>query len=191
MGVPLKKRVTVGKLHDPAEVHDSHAVTDLVDDIQIVGDEDIGERELSLEFLKKIQNLRLDRYIQRGNRLVADDELRLQRKSTRDADTLLLAAGKLMRVAAEMVFLHSDKLQKPQDPSVYIDTFLHSVDEEGFSQDLANGSAGVKTGGRILKDHLRLLAHLFQLPVLHSGKLFAFQHNTPVSGLDQSEHGTA
>jgi len=34
-----------------------------------------------------------------GGRLVADDELGVERERTRDADTLALAAGELVRVA--------------------------------------------------------------------------------------------
>ena len=48
----------------------------------------------------RFSDLRLDRDVERRDRLVGDDELRLQDERARDADALALAARELVRVAA-------------------------------------------------------------------------------------------
>ncbi len=72
----LVEVVALGELHRVTEVHDHHAVRDVADDVQIVRDEDVGEAELALEVLEQVEDLRLDRDVERRYRLVADDELR-------------------------------------------------------------------------------------------------------------------
>ena len=54
---------------------------------------------LLLELLKHIDDLGLDGDVQRGDGLVADDEVRVDRQGPGDADALALAAGKLVGVA--------------------------------------------------------------------------------------------
>ena len=64
---------------------------------------------------EQIDDLALDRNVERGNRLVADDELRLDRKRARDADALALAAGELMRIAIGHFGTQSDFIQQGRD----------------------------------------------------------------------------
>jgi tryptophanyl-tRNA synthetase len=54
---------------------------------------------LPLQADDQVQHLRLHRDIQRRNRFVRDQELRVQRQSPGDADALTLATGKLVRIA--------------------------------------------------------------------------------------------
>ena len=97
----------VGQLGDPAEVHDRDPVADVLDDAHVVGDEDVGQAELALELLEQVQDLRLDRHVERGHRLVADDEVRLEDERPGDADALPLAARELVRVAPRVVRLRA------------------------------------------------------------------------------------
>lgn len=64
-----------------------------------MGDEQVGQAHLLLQVLEHIHDLCLNGHVQCGDRLVADDEFRVERERTRDADTLALAAGELVRVA--------------------------------------------------------------------------------------------
>ena len=70
---------------------------------EIVRDEQIGEAELVLQVLQQVDHLRLDRHVERRDRLVADDQLGLERQRAGDADALALAAGEFVRVAAHVV----------------------------------------------------------------------------------------
>ena len=49
----------------------------MVHDRQVVGDEQVGELELVLELDQKVEHLRLDRKVQRRDRLVEDDDFGL------------------------------------------------------------------------------------------------------------------
>ena len=60
-----------------------------------------GEAELVLELVQKVDNLLLHGNIERGCRLVGDDELRVARERHGDEHALALAAGELMRVGVE------------------------------------------------------------------------------------------
>src|SRR5579872_2168381 len=84
---------------DLAEIHHGHAMRHVLDDRKIVADEEEREAEFGLQILQQVDDLRLDRNVERGDRLIADDQVRLGRERTRDADALALAARKLMRPA--------------------------------------------------------------------------------------------
>ena len=64
---------------------------------KVVGDEQIGEAELVLQVLQQVDDLGLDRDVERGDRLVENEQARLQRQCPRDADALLLPARELAR----------------------------------------------------------------------------------------------
>jgi len=73
-----------------------------------VGDEEIREFEFVLEVRHEVQHLGLYRDVQGLDRLVGDDERRIQRERTRDADALALATGKLVRIAPQRRGVESD-----------------------------------------------------------------------------------
>ena len=86
-------QVTRGRyLHHLAHIHHSDPVRDVLDHRQVVGDEKVCQVELLLEVFQKVDDLRLDRDVESGDRLVADDEQRLDRQRPRDADALPLTA---------------------------------------------------------------------------------------------------
>jgi len=80
-------------LDDLAEVHDGHAVAHVAHDREVVCDEHHREAELALHLAQQVEDLRLDRDVERGDGLVGDQQLGFQRQRARDADALALAAG--------------------------------------------------------------------------------------------------
>src|SRR6185503_17541 len=80
----------VRELDDLAEVHDRDAVADVTNDRQVVRDEQIRQLEAILQLLEQIDDLRLNGHVERGDRLVGDDEVGLHGESARDADALTL-----------------------------------------------------------------------------------------------------
>src|SRR5436305_1164817 len=80
-------------------------------DVQIVGDEDVGESKPAPEISEEIDDLGLNRDVERGDRLVAYDELWLRRQDTRNIDTLLLTTRQLVRIAARKVTTEADLLE--------------------------------------------------------------------------------
>ncbi len=67
-------------------------VRHVLDDRQIVADEQQREAELLLQVLQQVDDLRLDRDVERRDRLVADDQFGLRRECPGDADALALTA---------------------------------------------------------------------------------------------------
>ena len=70
----LVDRIGGSELDEQAVVHDRHHVGHELDHAQIMADEDVCQAPRFLEVLEQVQDLGLDRNIQRGNRLITDDE---------------------------------------------------------------------------------------------------------------------
>ena len=111
----LEQVAAVGQLGDAPEVHDRDAVADVLDDAHVVGDEDVRQPEFALEVLEQVQDLGLDGDVERGDRLVADDEVRLEDERAGDPDPLALAARELVGVASSVVRLEADHVHDPRD----------------------------------------------------------------------------
>ncbi len=79
-------------LDELALVHDRDLVRHRPHDGEVVGDEQVGEPEVPLEVLEEVEDLRLDGDVERGDGLVADDQLGVEREGAGDADALALAA---------------------------------------------------------------------------------------------------
>lgn len=66
----------VAALDAAALVHDEHPVGDIADDGEVVGNEQVGQSELMLEFDQQVEYLRLDRNVERRDGFVANDQRR-------------------------------------------------------------------------------------------------------------------
>ena len=62
-------------LDDATRIHDRDAVAEARDDAWIVRDEQHGETAVALELRKHVEVLRLQRDVERGRRLVRDQQL--------------------------------------------------------------------------------------------------------------------
>ena len=89
-------------LDDPADIHHRDAVADMLHHRQVVRDEQIGDAQPVLQFQHQVDDLRLHRNVQRGDRLVRHDQRRRQRERAGDADALALAAGEGVREAVQI-----------------------------------------------------------------------------------------
>jgi hypothetical protein len=95
----LADRLGGSLFHDEPEVHDRDLIGHLPDHRQVVGDEQVGQAPFALQVAQQIEDAGLDAHVQRGDRLVQDQDPRLQRQGPGDADTLALPAGELGREA--------------------------------------------------------------------------------------------
>jgi len=75
----LIKLVGWGELDDLSEIHNGDPIGDVTDNTQVVCDEHVGEAKGFLQLIEQIQDLGLDRYVERGYRLVGDDKLWIER----------------------------------------------------------------------------------------------------------------
>ena len=91
------------------------AVADVLDHAEVVADEEIREVERALQLHEQVEHLRLDRHVERRDRLVADEELGLDRERAGDADARALAARELVREAAHQRRVEADAVQLQPD----------------------------------------------------------------------------
>src|SRR5262249_7851139 len=110
-----KQRALVGVFHDPPEVHHRNAVGDVLHHREVVCDEDVRETKPLLQIREQVDHLGLDRDVERGNRLVADDEPRLGCEGAGDADALPLAARELVRIALSVLWRETDETEELRD----------------------------------------------------------------------------
>ena len=71
-----EQRAPVGELDDLAEIHHRDAMRQVLDDRKVMADEQQREAEFVLQVGQQVDDLRLDGNVERGNRLVADDQVR-------------------------------------------------------------------------------------------------------------------
>ena len=88
-------------LDDLAGVHDVHAVGVARHHAEVVGDDDDRGAELLRQPRHDLEDLRLDRHVERRGRLVGEQELRVAGQRHRDHHALAHAAGELVRVVVE------------------------------------------------------------------------------------------
>jgi hypothetical protein len=104
---------------------------------------------------QQVDDLGLDRHVERADRLVAHDELGLHREGARDADALPLATGELVRVAVHRVRPHPDLLEQLDDARLLVGPRLGElVDADRLADDLAHRHPRVEAGVRVLEDDL-------------------------------------
>src|SRR5208282_3403573 len=95
-------------LHYARGVENRHIVGILGDHAEIVRYQDDRETEPLLEIADQVENLRLDRNVERGGRLVGDQQVGVARERHRDHHPLAHPAGQLMRVVVDPAFRIGD-----------------------------------------------------------------------------------
>ena len=108
--------VDVAELDDPAEVHHSDLVGDVLDHGEVVRHEQVREAELLLQADDEVEDLRLHRDVERRHGLVEDEHRGLEGEGTGDADALALATGELVGVAVRHLRVEPDELHQLAHP---------------------------------------------------------------------------
>ena len=147
-------------LDERAGVHHLHALAHARDDAEVVRDEDEGRAAVGDEVAQEVEDLRLDRDVERRRRLVGDEELRLAGERHRDHHALAHAARELVRVVPQPVgrARDSDLIEKLDRASrrrlaVEVEVLL-----DRLPQLRPDGEDGVQARHRVLEDHRDLLA---------------------------------
>ena len=121
-------------LDDVAAAHHGDRVGDVVDHREIVRDEQVGQAEGALQVLEEVEHLCLHRDVERRDRLVAEQHLRVQRKGAGDAETLALAAGKRVRIAPQGALIEADHVEQLLGPPVALVGRADAVDEQRLGE---------------------------------------------------------
>jgi hypothetical protein len=84
-------------LHDDTVLHHEDTVGQVGDDSHVVGDEDDGGIEALAQVAHEVEDLGLDRDVERRGRLVGDEQQRVAGDRLRDHGALTLSARQLVR----------------------------------------------------------------------------------------------
>ena len=60
-----KERAVIGEFDDFTQIHDRHAVGDMVDHTQVMGDHDVAQVKIGLQIRQQVDHLGLDADVQR------------------------------------------------------------------------------------------------------------------------------
>src|SRR5215213_2132537 len=149
--------VAWGHLHHRTEVHDAHAVGDVLHHREVVGDKKVGQAPVPLELPHQVDNLSLDRDVEGTHGLVGHDKVGVDGEGPGDPDPLPLPTRELVRVAAGVLAAQANRLEQLVHP---VEAFLLAVNQAvyvyTFGYNVAHDHARVQRGLGVLKDHLHL-----------------------------------
>ena len=74
--------------HDLSGIHDDHFICEFGNHAQVVSDDEDGHPQALLQFAQELKDLRLDRDIESGRRLVGNQQRRLAGQCHGDHDPL-------------------------------------------------------------------------------------------------------
>jgi len=172
---------------DPPEIHDRHPVRHVLHHRQVVGDEQIRQPEPRLQIGQQIHHLRLDRHIERADRLVQHHQRRFERQRPGDADPLPLTAGKFVRVAGRVIRREADQLQQLRHPGTPGGRIADPVHHQRLGEDVVHAHARIERGERVLEHHLHPPPHRPQRRPTEAGDVRALEPDNPARRLDQAE----
>ena len=154
-----------------------------------MADKQVGEVQIPLQILQKVENLRPHGHVQGGHRLVAHHESRIGGQGPCDHDPLALASRKLVGIAVQLFLLQvhqAHKLLHPGHPRLFVPVV---VDDQRFLQNRADAHLGVQGPEGVLKDDLNVLALALQLFLIQLPKIFPFIKDFAPGRLDETQHG--
>jgi hypothetical protein len=147
-------------LHHLTGVHDDDPVADLGDHSQVVGDEEDSHPDLVAHLGEQLEDLCLDRDVERRGRLVGDQDLGLAAQRHRDHHPLTHAARELVRVLTQPLGRVRDpyELQNLDRPSLAGLAAGSAVSAYRLRDLVADGERRVQAGHRFLENHRDLVA---------------------------------
>ncbi len=156
----IEKRFTIGKLGDSGGIHYGHVGCPLGNDAEVVSYKKNAHLILLLKFVEQVQNLRLYSHIERGSRLIGNQQSGPAGYGHRNHNPLSHPARHLMRVFGYTLArvrnadLSEHLNRKP--PGLVLVFFL--VQPNGLDNLVADGIDGIQAGHRLLKYHRYMIA---------------------------------
>ena len=158
-------------LHDPAAVQDDDAVGEVPNDRKVMGDEQVAQLKFTLQISEQVENLRLNRQIERAHGLVADDQTGPRHQSASDRDPLPLPTGEVSWVACGRLRSNAHVFEHLDNTFADHNARCPALGTEGLRKGLANRPSRVEGAVRVLKHDLKLSAELSPLAVPGVGYL--------------------
>ena len=142
-------------LDDARRVHHVDAVGVARDHAEIVRDDDQRDVEPARQILHQLEDLRLDGDVERGGRLVGDDQLRIAGKPDGDHHALAHAAGELMRILLEPALAvgDADQPQQLERARARLRLAHLEMDDQRLHDLQPDRQDRIERGHRLLEDH--------------------------------------
>ncbi len=173
------------------QVHHRHAVADVLHHAHVVGDEQVGQAQVALQLLQEVEDLCLDRDVQRAHRLVADEQVRLEHECPRDPDPLALPAGELVRIAPRVVVLQTDQLHHSRHALAPLRDSADAVDPKPLADRGPDGRARIERGEWILEDDLHPAPERLERRSPQRADLLAIKGDRPAGGIEEAQQEPA
>ncbi len=159
----------LARFDDLALLHHRDVAGDLAHDAEIVGDEQQRHAELGLQVLEQREDLRLDGDVERGRRLVGDEQVGAVGERHGDHHPLPLAAGQLVRIGAEPGgWIGDADLGQQADHPFARRSGATAVQGDDLADLALDGVQRIERGHRLLEHHRHAgAAHFAQLRVAH------------------------
>ena len=164
------KFICLSSLDHCSEVHNNYTVRNIFYDTKVMRDKQVSQSSFFLQFFQHIDNLCLDRHIKSWNRLITDDEFRINRKSTCDTDTLSLSTWEFVWETWHMIFI---KTNCSKQLLYFCILCWHSMLFQTFSNDILNSHTWIQWWIRVLENHLYLLTEFFLLCMIVFENIFS------------------
>ncbi len=164
---------------------------DVPDDRHVMRDEDIGDAEPRAQVAEKIEHLRLDREVERRDGLVADDQLRLDRKRPGNGDALALAAGEFMGVAIRRGRRQPNHRQQFGHPVRNCIRRAQPVQRNRLTDRPPDAHARIERSEGVLEDDLHAPAHAPQIGLAESTQVDAVEGDRALVRLDEPKQHAA
>jgi hypothetical protein len=91
------------QFHDSSQIHDSHAVADMLHHAQVMSNKEIGKPHLLLELDQQVDHLGLNGDVESRDRLIAYDHPWIQGQGPCNADSLPLPSAEFMRIPPSLL----------------------------------------------------------------------------------------
>ena len=130
----------------------------MLHDGEVVRDEQVRQVELVLQIHQQVDDLRLNRHVKGGHRLVRHDQFGSDGERARDADPLSLTAGELVGIVVHLLGPQTDPLEKSGDPVLLLGAVSHAVRAQWLRDEVAGREPRIERGIGVLKDHLHVAA---------------------------------
>jgi hypothetical protein len=131
-------------LDDAPQVHHGDAAAHVLDDGEIVRDEEEGHTGSGLEVGEEVHDLALGRDVERADRLVEHDQLRVEHERARDRDALQLPARELARIPGGCLVGQPHEAEQLAHPLVATGAVVGPVRPHRLGHGLADGRVGVE-----------------------------------------------
>src|ERR1700682_1020789 len=163
----VKHRVRLALLNEAGGIHHDHAIGIARNDAQVMRNDDQRNVKLARQILHQLENLRLNRHVERGRRLVGDNELWIAGEPDRDHYPLAHTAGELMRILLESAFRvgNPDEAEQFDHASFRLLVIHPQLNLQRLGDLQSDGQDRIERGHWFLEDHRDVaaanLAHLF------------------------------